>query len=159
MAKPLRLPSVCAEQTYFITTDTWQRRLYFHNGPLAEFLIETIFRYREQNKFLLHSFAIMPDHVHLLITPAGNVTLEKAMQLIKGGFSYRVKKERGSNMEIWQRGFTDRRVRNAVECNGIVNYIHQNPAKARLVEKAEDFAFSSANPRFVIDPLPEYLRG
>lgn len=159
MAKPSRLPSVCAAQTYFITSDTWQRRLYFHNGPLAELLLETIYDYRRQGKFDLHAFAIMPNHIHLLITPVLNVTLERVMQLVKGGFSYRVKKERGSNIEVWQRGFTDRRVRNGVECGAILKYIHENPVKARLVERAEDFQFSSANPKFEVDSLPKYLRG
>jgi putative transposase len=159
MAKPSRLPSVCAAQTYFVTSDTWQRRLYFHNGPLADLLIETIYRYREQKRFLLHSFVIMSDHVHLVITPDIESTLERAVQLIKGGFSYRVKKERGSNIDVWQRGFTDRRIRNSGECCGVIEYIHQNPVKARLVARAEDFQFSSANPKFEVDPLPEYLRG
>src|SRR3954471_20778315 len=100
MAKPSRLPSVCAAQTYFVTSDTWQRRLYFHNGTLADLLIQTIYRYRDEKKFLLHSFVIMPDHIHLVITPDIESTLERAVQLIKGGFSYRVNKERGLNMEV-----------------------------------------------------------
>ncbi len=46
-------------------------------------------------KFQLHDFVIMPDHVHLLMTVPGDMTIEKAMQLIKGGFSYRLKREFG----------------------------------------------------------------
>jgi hypothetical protein len=61
--------------------------------------------------YLLHEFVLMPDHLHLLITPT--VALERAMQLIKGGFSYRAKKELGTNAEIWQRGFADHRIRDA----------------------------------------------
>lgn len=94
MAKPSRLPSACAEKTYFVGSETYQRRLLFHNGPLAEFLLETIYEYRKQQKFLLHSFVIMPDLIHLLLTPGMSVTLERALQLIKGGFSFRVKKEK-----------------------------------------------------------------
>ena len=44
-------------------------------------------------KFLLHDFVVMPDHVHLLMTVHGDMTIEKAMQLIKGRFSYRLKRE------------------------------------------------------------------
>jgi Transposase IS200 like len=43
-------------------------------------------------KFRLHDFVIMPDHLHLLMTLPSDMTIEKAMQLIKGGFSYRLKK-------------------------------------------------------------------
>ena len=86
MAKPSRLPSVCAERTYFVGSETFQRKMYFHNGPLAPLLVETIYNYRDAQKFLIHAFVIMPEHMHLLLTPMEGVTLEKALQLIKRGF-------------------------------------------------------------------------
>ena len=61
-------------------------------------------------KFQLHDFVIMPDHLHLLMTLPGDVTIEKAMQLIKGGFSYRLKREFGFQGEVWQRGFSEVRI-------------------------------------------------
>jgi Transposase IS200 like len=58
----------------------------------------------------LHAFVLMPEHVHLLLTPVSDVTLERAIQLIKGGYSRAFGLEfRGR--EVWQRGFTDHRVR------------------------------------------------
>jgi putative transposase len=57
----------------------------------------------------------MPNHFHLLVTPIPPVTMEKAMQFIKGGFSYRAKKELAFHGEIWQTSFYDRRVRDADE--------------------------------------------
>ena len=101
----------------------------------------------------------MRDHFHLLITPAADVTLERSLQLIKGGFSFQVKKELGKDLDIWQPGFTDRRVRDIEEFVGFRHYIHENPVKARLCEKAEDYPYSSANPRFRMDPVAAYLRG
>jgi len=44
--------------------------------------------YQLQEKYLLHEFVLMPDHFHLLITPTS--TLERALQLIRGGFSFRL---------------------------------------------------------------------
>ncbi len=64
-----------------------------------------------KGKFQLDDFVVMPDHLHLLITLQGDVTIEKAMQLIKGGFSYRLKREFGYQGEVWQRGFSDVRIR------------------------------------------------
>ena len=58
-------------------------------------------------KFRVHDFVVMPDHVHLLISVDRSISIEKAVQLIKGGFSYRVKKEHGYLGEVWQRGFSD----------------------------------------------------
>ena len=53
----------------------------------------------------------MRDHVHLLITVPKLMSIEKAMQLIKGNFSFRAKKELGFGGEVWQRGFSDVRIK------------------------------------------------
>ena len=55
-------------------------------------------QYRNQGRFLLHEFVLMPDHLHLLLTPARDISLEKALQFVKGGFPFRVKRELGSNV-------------------------------------------------------------
>jgi hypothetical protein len=74
----------------------------------------------------------MPDHIHLLITPQA-ITLERTMQLIKGGFSHRI----ATKLPVWQRGFTDHRIRDADDFNTRRTYIHQNPVRASLVPSAE----------------------
>ncbi len=68
---------------------------------------------KKVDKYLLHEFVVMPDHFHVLLTP--QKTLERAMQLIKGGFSFRAKKEMGFSGEIWETSFYDHRVRDAVQ--------------------------------------------
>src|SRR6059058_4549496 len=69
---------------YFITTSTFQKRSLFQKERMARLFLEVLFHYRQQGKYLLHEFVVMPDHFHLLINPA--VTVERALQLIKGGF-------------------------------------------------------------------------
>jgi putative transposase len=76
---------------------------------IAGLFVDVLLHYRQQQKYLLHEFVVMPDHFHLLITP--QESLERAMQLIKGGFSFRAKRELGFIHEIWQPSFYDRRVR------------------------------------------------
>jgi len=49
----------------------------------------------------------MPNHLHILLTLSGEITPEKAMQLIKGSISFRANKELGFRGEIWQRGYSD----------------------------------------------------
>ncbi len=112
--------------------------------------------YRIQKHYLLHEFVVMPDHFHLLITPA--LTLERALQLVKGGFSYRAKRELGSGGEIWQSSFYDRRVRDNIEYEKIRIYIQQNAVRARLVARPEDYLFSSAGPNRVLDEVPQRLK-
>ena len=97
------------DRTFFVTTVTWQRIPLFRNPEKAELMIVVLAHYREEKKYVLHEFVIMPDHLHLLLTPAADRSLERAMQLIKGGFSYRLgKAKRGL---VWQEGFTNHRIR------------------------------------------------
>jgi len=74
------------------------------------------------------------------------------MQLIKGGFSHRL----ASKLPVWQRGFTDHRIRDIADYNLRRNYLYQNPVGARLCESPESYPFSSANPKLKLD---EYLSG
>ena len=61
-------------------------------------------------RLTVHDFIVMPDHVHILLTVPGDLSIEKAMQWIKGSFSYRANMELGFKGEIWQRGFSDVRI-------------------------------------------------
>ena len=76
------------------------------------------------------------------------------MQFIKGGFSYRAKKEMGLNFEIWQKGYNEHRIRNAEEYAQHVEYVWMNPVKAGLVERPEEFPYSSAQLKAEVDPAP-----
>ncbi len=146
----MAIPSRTARSgTYFITTATHNRRRLFQVESNAALLLETLDHYRAS--YLLHAYVVMPDHVHLLITPKG-VTLERTMQLIKGGFSHRL----ASRLPVWQRGFTDHRIRDNADYKTRRNYLHQNPVEAHLCEKPDAYAFSSTNPTL---PLDEYLSG
>lgn len=158
LAKPRRLPSACAEQTYFVTTSADQQRFLFQSDAIANLFVETLYSYRKQKKLLLHEFVLMPNHLHLLLTPT-EITLERAMQFIKGGYSHRVNVELGKKFEVWQRGFTDRRVRNRAEYDGFRDYIYKNPVEAGLVQRPEEFRYSSAYSGFELDLPPAYLSG
>jgi putative transposase len=118
----------------------------------AKLMIETLESYRVQGRFALHAFVVMPDHVHALITPAPDVSLEKAIQLMKGGFSYRVK----SRLDVWERGHFDKRVPDRLAYVACVNYIRRNPVEAGLVEREEEYEFSSV--RGEVDPMPDWFR-
>ena len=116
----------------------------------AKLFLRTLYGYRREGRFKLHAFVVMPEHVHLLLTPAGDVTLERAIQLIKGGYSRAFGLAFGGN-EVWQRGFTDHRIRDSQDFERHRDYIHQNPVKRGLVEKAVEYRYSSAFPGFRLD--------
>jgi putative transposase len=138
-----------------VTSATWERRSLFRNERWARLLIDTLYHYRG-SAYLLHEFSIMPDHLHVLLTP--NTSLEKAIQFIKGGFSYRAKKELGSNMEVWQKGFSDHRIRDAEDYLRHVAYIRQNPVRKHLCDRVEGYPYSSAAAGIEVDPLPQGLK-
>jgi putative transposase len=141
--------------SYFITTKCWQGRAVFQVPANAEILIETLFHYRGRKAYALHEFVVMPDHLHLLLTPTSTTSLEKAIQLIKGGSSHQIRKARNQKMEIWQIGFHDWTIRDFADWQTKAEYIHTNPVRAKLVQKPEDWPFSSASGKFSVDPIPE----
>ncbi len=96
------------ERTFFVTTVTWKRTPIFRQHASAQLMVDVLKHYAEQGKFVLHEFVIMPDHLHLLLTPAKDISLERALQVIKGGFSYRLGKKHGP---VWQESFTNHHVR------------------------------------------------
>jgi putative transposase len=101
----------------------------------------------------------MPDHLHLLMTPSSEMSLEKAIQLIKGGSSFLINKSRGVKMEIWQSGFHDWTIRDGADFDAKSHYIRMNPVVAELVERCEDWVFGSASRKFRLDPMPERIGG
>jgi putative transposase len=153
--RPTREHATNNGQTYMITSATWGRRALFQNDRWARLLLETLYHNRG-SAYLLHEFVIMPDHIHVLLTP--KTSLENAVQFIKGGFSYRAKKELVSNMEVWQKGFSDHRIRDANDYSVHVAYIRQNPLQKHLCERVEEFLYSSGYPGFELDPAPQGLK-
>jgi putative transposase len=101
-------------------------------------MVDTLAHY-DGTGYELHGYVVMPDHLHLLITPFESV--EKSVQLIKGGFSFRAKKEFEWHGDIWQPGFTDHRIRDAEDWQQHLAYIRNNPVNAHLVGDAAQYEF------------------
>jgi len=153
--KPAREHATHNSQTYFVTSDTWERRALFNAEPWARLFFQNLLHHRGES-YLLHAFVLMPDHFHLLITPL--IALERAIQLIKGGFSYKAKKELGSNLEIWRRGFADHRIRDGEDYSHHLQYMHLNPVKKLFCEYPEQYRYSSAFPGWKLDAIPQGLK-
>ena len=145
-------------RTFFVTAASWGRRPIFRAEPMANLFLDTLQRYRSQQKFQLHEFVLMPDHFHALLTPAPDIPLEKAVQLIKGGFSFRVKKELGSSTEIWGTGYAEHRIKDATDYNHHASYIHENPVRAHLADAGAAYPYGSASGKWPTDPTPPWLK-
>jgi putative transposase len=121
---------------------------------MAGLLIDVMQQNRKQCRFLLHEFVVMPDHIHLLITPAPAVSLEKAMQYIKGGLSFRTKKELVYPGSVWQGSFDNHRIHGAIDYERHRNYYRSKSGARGLATTASEYPYSSAFPGAAIDPPP-----
>jgi REP-associated tyrosine transposase len=140
--------------TYFVTTKTFGNRTLFLVTEVAEVVARRIVACRDQGAYLLHEFVVMPNHVHLLLTPSDRTTLEKAIQLIKGGSSHEIHQLRNHKIQIWQPGFHDWTIRDSEDYFAKREYIQMNPVRAGLVEYPADWPYGSAARQEHLDPLP-----
>ena len=138
--------------TYFITTDTWERRALFRGPAAAEIVEQKLFEYRDRGFYSVHSYAVMPEHFHAILTPNKTTTLERAMQFIKGGSSHEIGKTLGMEFPVWHPGFTEHQIRDQEDFDAHVRYIDMNPVKAKLVDRPEEYFFCSAHGKYAMDP-------
>jgi putative transposase len=140
-------------RTYFITSVTANRRRLFQVEQNATLFLDILQEQRTKKRIQLHAFVIMPDHIHLLLTRAPDVSLEKAMQYIKGNFSFRLK----SKLDVWQPGYDSRRIIDTNDYTTHQTYIHQNPIRANVASEPSLYPHSSANPTHQSDSAPTHL--
>jgi putative transposase len=138
-------------ESYAITILTHQRRSLFQRTENAELMIHTLFRYRDADRFALHAFAIMPDHLHVLITPAIDQSTSRCVQLMKGGFSFAVREQ--FKGEVWHSGYHEHRIRDAHDFEAQKVYIAKNPSRKNFV----DYSFVHTRHEARIDPMPSHL--
>ena len=161
MAVPTRRvdPSqiVAGARTFFVTSSVWRKQNLLQSDKAAELFLRVLYDYRAQRKFRLHDFVVMPNHLHVLLTVGSEMSVEQAVQFIKGGFSFRAGKELGMKAPVWQKGFSEVRVVDADGFTRVRSYVHNNPAARRLVVEAQDHPYSSAYPGFELDAPPQWL--
>ena len=162
MAIPLRHGSAVnvavAFRTFFVSSSIAGKRHLLQSERSARLFINVLYHYRAEHKFFLHSFVVMPDHFHLLITIGAEISIERATQFIKGGFAFRAGQEFGFRAPVWQRGFSEVRIYNAEAFTSVQEYIAQNPVRRALVSNPQDFPYCSVYPGFELDEPPQGLK-
>jgi putative transposase len=152
------LQAAQSTRTFFVTSATAGRRALLQSDRMAQLLVDVLAENRRKRRYLLHEFMIMPNHFHLLLTPAAEIPLERALQFIKGGFSFRAKREVHFASKIWQASFVNHRIRDSDDYKRHRNYIWENPVRAGLSQKPELFAWSSASLEMELDAPPPGLK-
>ena len=116
-------------------------------------MVATFLKYRDAGEFELHEYVVMPNHIHLLLSLHDQQKLSRVIQLIKGGFSHSLREKGIVFRAVWEQRYHDRRVRDGNEFAEISQYIRQNPVRKGLVERNEDYPYSSVGKRIAVPGL------
>jgi len=147
MARPSRNPSFDSARnpvrTFFVSSRTSRGVAVLQAERMAMLLVDVLRSYMRTRKFKVHEFVVMPNHVHVLLSVGPELSIEKAVQMIKGNFSYRAKKELGYPWEIWQKGFSEVQITTEASFVHHQNYIDENPVRAGLARSAEEYPYCS----------------
>ena len=128
-------------RAYFVTVHAADGRPAFADARNAEKVLEILKEARERNSYRIYAYCLMPDHLHLLLDPAGsNIAVSRFLQTFKSQTAYWYKKEQGRR--LWQRGFYDHVVRKSEDSVKIAWYILDNPVRKSLTENADDYPYS-----------------
>jgi REP element-mobilizing transposase RayT len=107
-------------------------------------VVEAIQVVRQRNEAFILAYAVMPDHLHLLVVPRADLTLSRVMRAIKGSSARQINLIEGTRGPIWQQSFHDRVIRDEMHLQTTVAYIHRNPVAAGLASTPNEYEFSSA---------------
>jgi REP element-mobilizing transposase RayT len=100
--------------------------------------------YHDSEKYRLTAWVVMPNHVHLLLTPLENQTLTEILHSIKSYTAHQANKILNRSGIFWQHESFDRYIRNRKHFLNVIEYIENNPVAANLCQTPELYQFSSA---------------
>ena len=142
-----RLTAVWEKQpVYFVTSCTAARRPLLSNASVHEILLAEWKGLRERHGWAVGRYVIMPDHVHFFMMPLsdGAKPLSSVIGKWKEWSAKQILKLSGQAAPLWQPEFFDHLVRSAESRAEKWAYVRENPVRAGLVIRAEDWPFAGA---------------
>lgn len=106
--------------------------------------LELIARHAERSKSGILAYCIMTNHAHLLVKPPETVSLPSMMHGLGQGYALHVHKKYQKTGRLWENRYFSSIVDHEAYLWAVVRYIEQNPVRAKIVTKAEDYPYSSA---------------
>ena len=124
--------------------DARSSTFYLRQPAVADMIVEALhYNAGVLGHYRLHAFVVMPNHVHVLITPA--TALPRLMKSLKGITAKRANAMLAlTGSPFWQEESYDHAVRHIRESENIRRYIANNPVRAGLVKQAREYRWSSA---------------
>jgi len=112
---------------------------------------------RDRGRIRLLGYCIMPDHLHWLLCLVEGVSLSHVVRSLKAYTGRRAAGAPRHGGRVWQEGFYDHLLPSRREYQARLAYVHDNPVRAGLVESAEEWPYSTANPTLADDIDREWL--
>jgi len=107
-------------------------------------LVQDAILFFDTDKYLLSAWVVMPNHVHLVTTPLPGKRLASIMQSLKSFTANEANKVLAREGTFWMPDYYDRYIRNQRHLVAAIDYVENNPVKAGLCKRPEDWPFSSA---------------
>lgn len=126
--------------------DQGHGKCYLRDQRIAA-VVQGALLFHDPHKYRLIAWVVMPIHVHMLCTPRPRESLASIMHSVKSFTSSEANKLLNRSGRFWQKEYFDRYIRNAKRFARTVAYTENNPVKANLCDRAEDWPFSSARLR------------
>ena len=120
--------------------------------------LESLSKFKERFGFKLYAIVLMDNHPHLIIEPAGHITISKIMQAVALSYSFKFRKKYHYTGYVWQGRFKSNVISGDEYILSAIEYIHNNPVRANITARPEDYLWSSYH--FYhgrTDPLKDYI--
>jgi len=123
---------------HFVTFSCYRRLPYLDTAEARSLFERSLEAMRPRYDFVVCGYVVMPEHVHLLVSEPKKALLSKAIQALKLSVSVQSRQR-----PFWQARYYDFNVHNEDKRIEKLRYMHRNPVKRGLVEKPEDWPWSS----------------
>ena len=110
---------------------------------IARMVVQALKQF-EGERYVLHDWVVMPNHVHLVIEPRGTHALSDILHNLKSYSATEANRCLGRHGAFWQHESYDRLIRGQAEFDRCVQYVRQNPVRASLAETPEQYAYGCA---------------
>jgi putative DNA methylase len=112
-------------------------------NPAISLLVENALLHFDADRYRLHAWVIIPNHVHVLVTPLGNNTISAIAHSWKSFTANKANAYLGRSGMFWAKEYFDRAIRDEMHYANALGYFAMNPVKAGLCKEPQDWRFSS----------------
>ncbi|MBI3378286.1 MAG: transposase [Nitrospirae bacterium] len=140
-----RIARVCAEgYPHHITQRGNNKEKTFFDDEDKRFYLDALQRYKDKYKMKILAYCLMGNHVHILAMPEKETSLARGIGGTNLLYTQYINRKYNRSGRLWQNRFFSSVVEKEPYLWAVMRYIEHNPVRAKLVRRAEDYAWSSA---------------